>query len=164
MTPPALHGIHAILYAFFDAGEALDRAQMKRQVEICIRAGAHGLAALGLATEVAKLSERERLTVMDWISEDNNRRKPLGITIFGGLVGEQVASVRHAKAVGADWVILQPPMVGSYAATEYIRFFGRVADSTDLPIAIQNAPAYMAAGSRPRRSPLSAGSIRTSAS
>jgi 4-hydroxy-tetrahydrodipicolinate synthase len=146
MKPPSLHGIHAILYALFDAHEELDRAAMRRQVEICIAAGAHGLAALGLATEVAKLSERERLTVMDWIGEDNGGRRPLGLTIFGGSVAEQVAGVRPAKSGGADWVILQPPIVGTFAATEYIGFFGRVADSTDLPVAIQNAPAYMGRG------------------
>jgi 4-hydroxy-tetrahydrodipicolinate synthase len=146
MTPPRLHGIHAILYAFFDHNEALDRDAMKRQVEVCIAAGVHGVAALGLATEVAKLSERERLTIMDWIGEDNRGRKPLGLTVFGGSVAEQVAAARHAKAVGADWVILQPPMVGNYAATEYIHFFGRVADAIDLPVAIQNAPAYMGRG------------------
>ena len=146
MTPPALHGIHAILYAFFDADERLDRIAMKRQLEVSIASGAHGVAALGLATEVAKLSERERLTVMDWIAEDNAGRKPLGLTIFGGSVAQQVEGARHAEAVGADWIILQPPMVGSHAAIEYIRFFGRVADATGLPVAIQNAPAYLGRG------------------
>ena len=141
MKPPALSGIHAILYAFFDAGETLDRAAMRRQVELCIAAGAHGLAALGLATEVAKLSESERRTVMDWIGEDNAGRRPLGITIFGGSVAEQVASVRHARSAGADWVILQPPMVGSYAAI----------------------PPIWAAASRRRKSRSFAASIRMSA-
>lgn len=146
MNPPDLHGIHAILYALFDQDEKLDRAAMRRQLETCIAAGVHGVAALGLATEVAKLSEAERRTVMEWIAQDNAGRKPLGITIFGGSVAEQIAGVRHAASVGADWVILQPPMVGSYAAIEHIRFFGRVADATDLPVAIQNAPAYLGRG------------------
>jgi 4-hydroxy-tetrahydrodipicolinate synthase len=146
MTPPQLHGIHAILYAFFDADERLDRAAMRRQLEVSIASGAHGVAALGLATEVAKLSEAERLTVMDWIAEDNAGRKPLGLTIFGGSVAQQVAGARHAESVGADWIILQPPMVGSHAAIEHIRFFGRVADATSLPVAIQNAPAYLGRG------------------
>jgi len=43
-------------------------------------------------------------------------------------------------------VILQPPAVGSYGAAEYIRFFGRVAAETDLPVGIQNAPAYLGRG------------------
>ncbi|TXI02009.1 MAG: dihydrodipicolinate synthase family protein [Rhizobium sp.] len=141
-----LHGIHAILYALFDQNEKLDRAAMRRQTEICVAAGVHGLAALGLATEVSKLTSVERYLVMDWLAEDNDGRLPLAFTIFGTSVAEQVAQVRHAEAVGADWVILQPPPVGSFGAGEYINFFGRVADATNLPVAIQNAPAFLGRG------------------
>jgi 2-keto-3-deoxy-L-arabinonate dehydratase len=142
----AFTGIHAILYALFDGQERLDREAMRRQVEICIQHGAHGIAALGLATEVSKLTVPERRTVMEWTSEDVGGRKPIGFTIYGTSVAEQVELVKAAEAAKADWVILQPPMVGSFAASEYIRFFGRVADATNLPVAIQNAPAYMGRG------------------
>ncbi|MGX1788253.1 dihydrodipicolinate synthase family protein [Bosea sp. NPDC055332] len=145
-TETAFTGIHAILYALFDEQERLDRQAMRRQAEICLEHGAHGIAALGLATEVSKLTVPERRTVMEWTSEDVGGAKPLGFTIYGTSVGEQVELVRAAEAAKADWVILQPPMVGSFAAIEYIRFFGRVADATSLPVAIQNAPAYMGRG------------------
>lgn len=145
-TESAFTGIHAILYALFDAQEGLDRQAMRRQVEICLEHGAHGIAALGLATEVSKLTVPERRTVMEWTSEDVGGAKPLGFTIYGTSVAEQVELVRAAEGAKADWVILQPPMVGSFAATEYIRFFGRIADATHLPVAIQNAPAYMGRG------------------
>ena len=144
--PDQLHGIHAILYAFFDGDEKLDRASMKRQTEICIAQGVHGLAALGLATEVSKLTGNERRTVMDWFAEDNAGRLPLAFTIFGTSVAEKIEQVRHAERAGADWVILQPPPVGSFGAKEYIDFFGRVADATTLPVAIQNAPAFLGRG------------------
>lgn len=139
-------GIHAILYAFFDRDEKLDRHAMRKQAEIAISTGVQGIAALGLATEVAKLTEIERRTVMDWLAEDNAGRLPLGFTIFGASVAEQVAQIRHAEQVGANWVILQPPIVGSFGAQEYISFFGRVADVTSLPVAIQNAPAFLGRG------------------
>lgn len=144
--PDDFHGIHAILYALFDRDEKLDRAAMRRQVEICLATGVHGMAALGLATEVAKLTEAERRTIMDWTAEDIAGKVPLAFTIFGSSVAEQVSQVRHAESVGADWVILQPPPVGSYGASEYIRFFGRVAEATALPAAIQNAPAFFGRG------------------
>ena len=146
VDPTRLHGIHAILYALFDGEERLNRAAMRRQVELCLSAGVHGMAALGLATEAAKLSEAERMAVMDWIAEDTGGRVPLAITVSGPSVAEQVRQVRHAVAAGADWVILQPPMVGSYGAAEYIGFFGRVADACTVPVAIQNAPAFMGRG------------------
>jgi 4-hydroxy-tetrahydrodipicolinate synthase len=141
-----LSGIHAMLYALFDADERLDRAAMRRQVAVSLEAGAAGITALGLATEVAKLAEAERRVLMDWVAEDVGGRVPLGFTIFGGSVAEQVAQVRHAERAGADWVILQPPMVGAYAASEYLDFFARVSAATALPVAIQNAPAYMGRG------------------
>ncbi len=74
------------------------------------------------------------------------RSVPLGVTIYGNSVAEQQAQVRHAESVGAAWLVLQPPMVGSFSGDEYIRFFGRVADAASIPVAIQNAPAYMGRG------------------
>jgi 2-keto-3-deoxy-L-arabinonate dehydratase len=139
-------GIHAIAYALFNADETLNRAAMKLQTEQCLAAGVDGMAALGLATEVSKLREAERRTIMDWMAEDVAGRVPLAFTIYGNSVSEQIDQIRHAENVKADWVILQPPNVGSYAGIEYIRFFGRIADRTTLPVAIQNAPAYMGRG------------------
>lgn len=139
-------GVHAILYALFDADERLDRAAMRHQVELSLGVGVAGIAALGLATEVAKLSFDERKTLMDWLAEDTGGRVPLGFTVYGQSVAEQVAMVRHAESVGADWLILQPPMVGSYGAEEYLGFFGRVMAETSLPVAIQNAPQYLGRG------------------
>lgn len=140
--PRKPHGIHAILYALFDRNEELDRKAMRRQTEICIASGVHGLAALGLATEVSKLGEHERCQIMDWLAEDRVLSIPLAFTIYGSSVAEQIRQVRHAEKAGADWVILQPPMVGAYGAREYIGFFIRVANATSIPVGIQNAPAF----------------------
>jgi 4-hydroxy-tetrahydrodipicolinate synthase len=139
-------GVHAMLYAFFDEEERLHRASMRRQVELCLKADVAGIAALGLATEVSKLSFEERRDVMSWVAEDVNGTVPLGFTIYGQSVAEQVSMVRHAEQVGADWLILQPPAVGTFDAAEYLSFFGRVMKATALPVAIQNAPQYLGRG------------------
>ena len=65
------------------------------------------------------------------------------MTIAGNSVAEQAALGRHAADAGADWLILQPPMVGSYGADIYLDFFARVARATTLPVAVQNAPQYL---------------------
>jgi 4-hydroxy-tetrahydrodipicolinate synthase len=144
----ALQGMHAMVYALFDAAEALDRAAMRRQVEISLAAGVQGMAALGLATEVAKLTRAERLAVMEWIAEDTGGRVPLALTIFDVSVAAMTEQARHAVAVGADWVILQPPPAATSSA-ELRRVFGRVADAVDLPVAIQNAPGFFGRGLGP---------------
>ncbi len=60
-------GVYPMLYAFFDARGRLDRGAMRAQVEYCVASGAHGIAALGLGTEVSKLEPEERRQVVEWV-------------------------------------------------------------------------------------------------
>jgi 4-hydroxy-tetrahydrodipicolinate synthase len=142
-------GIYPILYAFFDADGRLWRDAMRRQIQGCIRGGAHGIAILGLATEVSKLSEAERRQVLEWAGEDIDGRLPLAVTVYGNSVEQQIDFVKAAERTGANWVILQPPSTRGLPEIEYVRFFGRIADATDLPVAIQNAPEYLGVGLSP---------------
>jgi 4-hydroxy-tetrahydrodipicolinate synthase len=135
-----------MLYAFFGADGKLDREAMRAQVEHCVKGGVHGIAALGLGTEVAKLSAAERRRILEWVAEDLGGRLPLAITVFGRTPREQIEFVRAAAAEGADWVILQPPRGEAPSEGELVRFFGQVADAAPLPVAIQNAPQYIGVG------------------
>lgn len=135
-------GIHAVLYALFDGNENLDRSAMADQMGYVRDQGADGVTVLGLATEVSKLSFAERCQIIDWAAQDRGGL-PLSVTIAGNSVAEQTALVRVAETAGASWLILQPPIAGSYAAGEYIDFFARVGSQTRLPFAIQNAPQYL---------------------
>ena len=139
-------GIYPILYAFFGADGGLDREAMRRQAEACVSMGAHGVAALGLATEVSKLSFAERHDVMAWLIEDIAGRLPVAITVFGDTAEEQIAFVKAAAGLGAAWVILQPPQGRSLGEADLTRFFGKVMDASPLPVAIQNAPQYLGSG------------------
>lgn len=138
------HGVYPILYSFFDDNGQLDRDAMRRQVEGCINGGAHGIAVMGLATEVGKLDVNERRQVIDWVGEDINGRVPLAVTVGEGSVSGQIEFVKAAQSVGADWVILQPPAIAGVPESEYVRFLGDVAAKSELPLAVQNAPGLMA--------------------
>jgi 4-hydroxy-tetrahydrodipicolinate synthase len=142
-------GIWPILYAFFDAQDRLDRAAMRRQAEIVVAGGGHGMAVLGLATEVAKLSPAERARIVEWAAEDLAGRIPLAVTIFGSTPEEQSAAVAHAAASGAQWVVLQPPRTPGITEAELIRFFGRVIERSPIPAGIQNAPDLIGYGLTP---------------
>ncbi len=140
------NGIYPVLYAFFDERGGLDRAAMRRQVEGLIGAGVHGIAVLGLGTEVNKLDLGERRTVLDWAAEDVAGRSPLAVTAAEPSVEGQVAFVKAAAEAGASWAILQPPPVRNLPEDEYVRFFAAVAERAPLPLAIQNAPEYIGIG------------------
>jgi len=139
-------GIYPMMYSFFGPDGGLDRAALVRQVEAAIAMGVHGVAVLGLASEVNKLSLDERRTMLDWTAEEVGGRLPLAVTIAEPSVPAQVAFCAAAASVGANWVILQPPPVRGLAEGEYLRFFGAVADRAEVPVAIQNAPTYIGIG------------------
>jgi 4-hydroxy-tetrahydrodipicolinate synthase len=142
-------GIYPMQFAFFGRDGRLDRAAMRRQVHACLAGGAHGLACLGLGTEVGKLSDAERRSVIDWVTADAAGRVPVAVTIAGATVDEQVSLAAHARASGASWLILQPPPERGLPEQRYAEFFDRVMTRAGLPCAIQNAPEYLGVGLSP---------------
>lgn len=136
-------GIHAVLYALFDASGRLDRGAMRAQVSQMLELGVDGITVLGLATEVHKLSAPEQCDLVSWTAEDLNGRLPFSVTISGNDVQTQRDLVKSALADRADWLILQPPMAGAYPGDTYLDFFLRVADGFDAAFAVQHAPAYL---------------------
>jgi 4-hydroxy-tetrahydrodipicolinate synthase len=140
-------GVYPMIYAFFGPDGGLDRDAMRRQIEYCVAGGAHGVAALGLGTEVSKLTPDERLAVMAWAVADLGGRLPLAVTVFGATPAEQAVFIDAAAERGCDWVILQTPQTGrNITEDQLVDFFGAVADASPLPVAIQNAPQYIGVG------------------
>jgi 4-hydroxy-tetrahydrodipicolinate synthase len=133
-------------FALFDESGALSRTAMRRQIEAMLHHKVHGVAILGLASEVHKLSTQERLTLMQWVIEDVGGVVPVAVTIAENSIRGQVDFVREAGRLGAGWVILQPPPSKGVPELELIRFFGAVAEKSPVPVGIQNAPEYLGYG------------------
>jgi len=143
------HGIYPMVYAFFNSQGGLDREATRRQVRACVANGAHGMAVLGLGTEVNKLADGERRQLVDWVAEELAGRLPLAVTVNAPTVEAQVEFASFARSRGASWVILQPPPERGVPEAFFVRFFGTVADQVDLPVAVQNAPDYLGVGLTP---------------
>jgi 2-keto-3-deoxy-L-arabinonate dehydratase len=150
MNPHATpHGVYPMLFAFFNPEGGLDREATRRQVRACVANGAHGLAVLGLGTEVSKLADSERRQLVDWVAEELAGRLPLAVTVNAPTVEAQVEFAGFARSRGASWVILQPPPERGVPESFFLRFFGAVADQVEVPVAIQNAPDYLGVGLTP---------------
>lgn len=133
-------GIYPILYTFFNADGSIDTGAMKRQVDVCINAGAHGIAILGIVGEFDKLNVIEKRAITEIIAEAVDGRVPLAVTVSEPSVPGQIAFLRAAENLGADWIILQPPQLKGIPEIEIIRFFGHVAEQASKPVALQNNP------------------------
>lgn len=146
----SFHGIYPILYAYFGPDGRLDEAAMRRQIRCCLAGGAQGIAVLGLATEVNKLSSTEKRDVVRWAAAEIVGRVPLAVTVAEATAEEAARFVLDAEQLGATWCILQPPPVRGLPEAEYIDWYGRVASlvgrASAIPLGIQNAAAYIGVG------------------
>jgi 2-keto-3-deoxy-L-arabinonate dehydratase len=143
-------GIYPVLYAFYGENGRLSRDLMRKQVDYCIDAGAHGITVLGLVTEVHKMQTTERLELVGMVGEFIAGRVPYAVTVGELTVEAQVDFARQSRAAGADWVILQPPShPAGMTETELLRFFGSVADVLDIPVAVQNNPVNLSVSLSP---------------
>ncbi len=139
-------GIWPILYSFFGEDGNLDRAAMRCQVQACSTQNIQGLAVLGLATEVHKLTSDEQLKILKWAVEDLQGKLPLAVTVSGPDASAQLQFAKKASYLGASWLILQPPSRRPLSEEECFDHFSEVMNSIQLPIAIQNAPEYLGVG------------------
>ncbi|MEM9756146.1 MAG: dihydrodipicolinate synthase family protein [Pseudomonadota bacterium] len=133
-------GIYPILYAFWTQDGRLDHAAMKAQVEHCVAAGAHGIAVLGLVTEVHKMDVNERRALVEMVGDAIGGRVPYAVTVGEPSMQGQIDFARAAATDGADWVILQPPSIKGTGPGDLVHFFGAVADAVDIGVAVQNNP------------------------
>jgi len=142
-------GAYPMLYAFFDPAGRLRRDAVTRQIGAALASGAAGVAVLGLGTEVHKLGRDERRQLVEWTLGDVAGRAPVAVTVADGNIPDMIESARFAVRAGASWLILQPPRPPASGA-DLIKFFGAVAHSVDVPIAIQNAPEFLGLGLSPK--------------
>ena len=138
-------GVYPILYAFTDSDGRLDENAMRLQIRSCLAVGAHGIAVLGLITEVNDLTQDERRAIVAWASDEIAGRVPLSVTIGTDNLETQIRAAREAINLGADWLVFQPT-VGADDEASLKRAFGYLADVIDVNMGIQNAPQFLGRG------------------
>ena len=144
-NPAAFSGIYPILYCYFTSGNRIDDAAMAAQIEACLALKPAGLAVLGLATEIMKLSAVEKLHVIDLTMRCVAGRVPVAVTIGGADKGERDRLIDRAKGEGASWLILQPAPEAVSSETDLISSFSAMMARADMPVAIQHAPQFLGA-------------------
>ena len=138
-------GIYPMLYSFFDEQRKLRIDPFLQQVDIALSSSAAGVAILGLATEVSRLTQNEREVVLESVANRLEGRKPLLVTVFGDKPEVQIEFARKAVTLGASGLILQPPSE-PLEDEKLATFFSTVIDAVDCPVGIQNAPEFLGFG------------------
>ncbi len=140
----SIHGIFPIVYTPFDASGAIDEEDVRRLVSYLIDAGAHGLAAVGGASECHKLSLAERRWLAEVVISEARGRVPVIVGTSATNTVDAVELTRHAEDAGAVAVFATPPLYGTVTPEALRHHYGALARATRLPIMLQDAQVSVA--------------------
>ena len=133
-------GVVAVLPTPFRAGGDVDLPSLARLVDLVVAAGVRGVAVLGTAGEASRLSDSERLAVVDRVMAQVAGRVPVCVDTSADGVRTCLEFSRQVKASGAAAVIISPPRAPRLGVESIVNHYRTVAEAIDLPIVVQDAP------------------------
>ena len=143
-----VRGIIPIVYTPFDAAGRIVEADVRRLIDYLIAAGAHGLAAVGGASEALKLTLDERRWLAALVVEHAADRVPVIVGVSAVNTADAATLARHAAEIGAAAVFATPALYGPVNPAALRYHYAAIADA-GAPVMVQDAevsvaPAMMA--------------------
>lgn len=133
-------GVFPAVTTKFTANDELDLVTFDINIEAQLEAGAEGIILGGSLGEASVLSDEEKFELLTHTLKTVNGRVPVLLNIAEPTTKKAVAAAKKAEELGANGLMLLPPMRYYSDFDETIAFFEAVAESTPLPIMIYNNP------------------------
>ena len=127
----------------FHADFSLDIAGTLKHVDAMLAAGVHGMIMMGSVGENTTLEPSEKRELLQATVAHIGGKVPVLVGVAEYTTAGACRWAAEAQKLGADGLMVLPPMVYKTDARETIAHFRTVAKASDLPIMIyNNPPAY----------------------
>ncbi|MEP2026306.1 MAG: dihydrodipicolinate synthase family protein [Reichenbachiella sp.] len=133
-------GVYPAITTKFDANDNLDLDAFKKNLEVQLESGIHGVILGGTLGEASTLTEEEKDVLIKSTIEVTKGDIPVVINIAEQSTRGAIAAAKRAESNGANGLMLLPPMRYKADDRETVEYFKAVANSTSLPIMIYNNP------------------------
>lgn len=134
------NGVFPAVTTKFTDQDELDFNMFNINLEAQLAAGAGGIILGGSLGEASVLSDEEKFELLSHTLKVVNGRVPVLLNIAEPTTKKAVAAAKKAEQLGANGLMLLPPMRYYADHEETLAFFEAVALSTPLPIMIYNNP------------------------
>ena len=132
--------VFSVLPTPFDAQGRVDAASLRKVIELFLAAGVNGFTALGVTSEVARLTEPERTLVLGSVIDAVRGRVPVvaGATADG--LHTCIEYGLQAKSMGAAAVMVSPPRMPMLNSEAVLQHYRALSEAVDLEIVVQDYP------------------------
>lgn len=124
----------------FTSNDTLDLVMFEKNIRAQMDAGVHGIILGGTLGEASTLEQEEKETLIKTSIALADGRIPVIMNVAEQSTKGAIEAAQTAEKVGAQGLMLLPPM--RYKATDYetVAYFKAVAKNTSLPIMLYNNP------------------------
>lgn len=136
---PAFSGVITALVTPFKDGE-VDFAAFEKLIELQIAAGVHGVVPVGTTGETSTLSFEEHKAVVRFCVERVAGRIKVIAGAGSNNTAEAIELAQHAKAVGADAVLVVAPYYNKPSQEGLYQHFKAINDAVQIPVLLYNVP------------------------
>jgi 4-hydroxy-tetrahydrodipicolinate synthase len=133
-------GVFSVLPTPFSSSGDVDPDSLRRVVDLFLADGVNGFTALGVTSEVARLTEAERDLVLDTVLGQVNGRVPVVVGTTAEGLRTCIEYSKRAREAGAAAVMISPPRMPKINSDGVARHFADVAAAVALPIIVQDYP------------------------
>lgn len=136
---PLFHGVITAMVTPFKDGE-VDYAAFEGLIEHQIAAGVHGVVPVGTTGETSTLSMEEHKAIVKLCVERVAGRIKVIAGAGSNNTAEALELARHAKAVGADAVLVVAPYYNKPSQEGLYQHFKALNDHVQIPVMLYNVP------------------------
>jgi dihydrodipicolinate synthase/N-acetylneuraminate lyase len=133
-------GVFPAVTTKFTANDELDFNAFNLNLKAQLEAGVDGIILCGSLGEASVLTDDEKFSLLSHTLKEVKGRVPVLLNIGESTTKKAVDAAVKAQALGADGLMLLPPLRYYSDVEETLAFFTAVAESTNLPIMIYNNP------------------------
>lgn len=124
----------------FTDDDQLDLESFGKNVQAQVEAGVSGIILGGTLGEASTLSKEEKETLVTTTLDLVGDKVPVVINVAEQTTKDAIAVTQRAEELGADGIMLLPPMRYKATDRETVVFYKEIAKSTSLPIMVYNNP------------------------
>lgn len=133
-------GVYPAITTKFTPNDELDLTAYDKNIEAQLEAGIDGLILGGSLGEASVLTEEEKFVLLEHTIDLVDGKIPLVLNIAEQSTKVAISIARRAEQLGADALMLLPPMRYKADDRETVTYFKEIAASSSLPVMIYNNP------------------------
>lgn len=140
MDKASWQGIFPALVTPFTADDTIDFDLFEKNLLAQVEAGITGIIVAGSLGEASTLTRAEKNELVKFARKTLDKSLPVVLCIAEQSTAEAVSIAKEAESIGADGLMVLPPMRYKADDNETVVYFSTIAKNTSLPLMIYNNP------------------------